>query len=283
MAVPHFTDESCKDICVRRSLAGLLFAIASLFGGLAISGFWLQYTAFSPSHSESAAKVVLQDNAIKAELARVIATATGAQLGVDPALVDAKVKETASNPAGAALMAKIVAQAHAVMIGEANPPVQITPQQLVEVLRDERAAALPAVTLPIEKVTVLSLMRQTLRWLVPIAGLAALVLLLLGFAAHPDRPELMKSLSYMLLAFAAFLVVIGYLVPVFLLPKLTKNVWVAAAPRLARDSLPLLASGVAVLVGAAGLCFALAGSTRHRDRWSQPVHRNRHEADRRWS
>jgi hypothetical protein len=268
---------------VRRSFAGLLFGIASLFGGLALSGFWLQYTAFSPGHSESAARVVLGDKAIRAELARVIATATGAQLGVDPALVDAKVQATAANPEGAALMANIVSQAHAVLIGAAEPPVLITPEQLVQATRFDAAAALPAVTLPVEKVTALSVMRQTLRWLVPIAAVAAVVLMLLGFATHPDRSELMRSLSYLLLALAAFLFVIGYVVPVFVLPKLTDNVWIGAAPRLARDSLPFLIGSVLVLVGAAGACLAFAGNSRRRDRWSQPVQRSRHEADRRWS
>ena len=268
---------------MRRSLVGLLFALASLFGGFAISGFWLQYTAFSPSHSQSAARAVLQDSAIRAEIARVIATATGAQLGVDPAIVDAQVRATVSNPAGAALMAKVVARAHAVLIGVAAPPVQITPEELRQATRYDAAAALPAVTLPIERVTALAIMRQTLRWAVPISAAVALVLILLGFAAHPDRPELMRSLGYLLIAFAAFLAVIGYLVPVVVLPKLTQNVWIGAAPRLARDSMPLLIGAVLVLLGGAGACLALAGSNRRRDRWSQPVHRNRHDAERRWS
>ncbi|HRE01647.1 MAG TPA: hypothetical protein PLV68_10125, partial [Ilumatobacteraceae bacterium] len=69
---------------MRRSLAGVLFGFASMFASLAVSGFWLQFTAFSPSHTRAAAKTVLGDNKIKNELAKLIADSTVVALnGID--------------------------------------------------------------------------------------------------------------------------------------------------------------------------------------------------------
>ena len=267
---------------MRRTFAGLLFAIASVIGGVAVSGFWLQYTAFSPSHSRSAAKVVLGDKAIRSEIAKAIANATAAQLGLAPDVVEQVVLNTASKDEGANIMAGIVADSHARVIGASTKPVQITPTQLVQIFRDERAAVLPTITLPVEKVGALSIARQVLRWLVPISAGVAFVLMLLGFAAHPERSELVRSLGFLLLSLGVLLMLIGYVVPVALLPKLTDNVWAGAAPRLAKDSLPLLLGACLLLLGGGGLCLALAARSPRRDRWSQPVRRNRHEAVRRW-
>src|SRR5215212_9417017 len=54
---------------VRRSFAGLFFGMAFACACLAISGFVLQRTAFSPSNTEDSAKVVLDDAALEEALA----------------------------------------------------------------------------------------------------------------------------------------------------------------------------------------------------------------------
>ncbi len=268
---------------MRRSLAALFFAIASMFAGLAIGGLWLTFVAFSPERSSAAAEAVLDDEEIKNHVADIIAQATASQLGVDPAQVREVVRSTAATSEGAEILARVIGESHGVVIGARQPPVQITSADLVQVLRTERAAVLPAVELPVEKVGVLSLARQTLKWLVPISGAVALVLVLLGLLTHPERGELLRSLSYLLLGIALFLVIVGYVIPVALIPRISDNIWLGTAPRLAGNALPFLIGLVLLLVGGAGLCFALAGSNRRRDRWSQPVHRSRHETERRWS
>ena len=269
---------------VRRSLAGLLFGLAAIVGSIALSAFWLQYTAFSPEHTRSAASAVLQDNDIKNELAQVITDATAAQLPEIPPVELQKAIASAANTAqGAALMADIVADAHAKLIGDRDEPVEITSEQLVEIVRDQRAIVVPTITLDVPKVTALSITREVLKWLIPIAAGLALVFIILGFAAHPERSELYQSLGFMLIGMALLLLLIGYIIPAFVVPLFTDNVWVGAVPRLAADSLGLLLGLMLLLVGAGVGCLAAAAASRRRDRWSQPIRRTSYREERRWS
>ena len=267
---------------MRRSLAGLLFGLASIVGSLAVSGFWMQFTAFSPSHTRAAAHVVLGDSAIKNEIAKAIAVAVAPQIGVNPLDLQQAVVVAAGTTPGAELLEGVVADAHARLIGASDKPVQITPQQMVPLVGNEVAAVVPAVTLPVPEVSALSIIRQVLKWLVPIAAGLTVLLLILGFAAHPERAELLRSMAFLLLGMATVLALIGYIVPALILPLLSKNVWMGAVPRLARDSLPLLIGSMFVLVGAGFACLAAAGAVKRRDRWSQPL-RTRYNEQRRWS
>jgi hypothetical protein len=193
------------------------------------------------------------------------------------------VVQVANTNQGASLMADIVADAHAHLIGASDEPVQITSEQLVQIVRDERASAVPTVTLPVPRVAALSAIRQILKWLVPITGGLAVVLIVLGFAAHPEKAELLRSLAFLFFGLALLLVVIGYVVPAFVVPLFSDNVWIDAVPRLARDSLPLLA-GMTLLLGGAGLaCLAASSASKRRDRWSQPIRRTSYRDERRWS
>lgn len=269
---------------VRRSLAGLLFGLASIAASLAVSCFWLQYTAFSPGRTRDAVSAVLEDKEIKNEVAKLIADATTAQLPeIPPVQLQLNILQVLNNKAGAKLLADIVSEAHARLIGERKDPVQITPQQLVEIVRDERAYVLPPLTLPVPKVAALSVMRQVLKWLVPIAGGIAVLLIALGFAAHPEKPELMHSLAFLLFGIALLLLFIGYVVPTFVAPLFSDNVWVGALPRLATDSLPMLLVLAVLLCGGGLACLIGATASKRRDRWSQPIRRTSYRDDRRWS
>src|SRR3954471_269783 len=272
---------------VRRSLAGLLFASAAVLASLALSAFWLQFTAFSPDHTHSAARAVLQDKDIKNEVAQIISNATAAQLRPgDPAAaqaINSIVLQVANTAQGAGLMADIVADAHARLIGARDEPVEITSEDLVAITRDQQAVVVPAITLEVPKVTALSIMREVLKWLIPIAAGLALVFMILGFAAHPEKFEMLQSLGFLLIGMALLLLLIGYVVPAFVIPLFTDNVWIGAMPRLARDSLGLLLGIMLLLIGAGLGCLAAAAASRRRDRWSQPIRRTSYRGERRWS
>lgn len=269
---------------VHRSLASLLFGLAAIAGSLALSGFWLQYTAFSPGHTRSSAAAVLEDNDIKRELAKAISTATVAQIPQFTAVdIQSIVLQTANTDQGAALIADIIAQAQARLIGASDKPAQITSEQMVEILRDQRVAIVPAIDLGVPRVGALSAMRQILKWLVPIAAGLTVLLLVLGFAAHPERPEMLRSFAYLFFGFALLLVIVGYVVPSFVAPLFTNSAWVNALPRLAGDSLPLLLGITLLLCGAGLACLAGGAASKRRDRWSQPIRRSSYREERRWS
>jgi|JI10StandDraft_1071094.scaffolds.fasta_scaffold106260_1 hypothetical protein len=268
---------------VRRTLAGLLFGLAYACASLSIAGFLLQRTAFDPDRSAGAADVVLGDEALKQELVVFIADNVAESLGLDGGQMRERVNQIAGTADGAKLMAEIIHDAHAHLIGEQEEPVTITGQQLYEVTRLEAAIVVPPIELPVPKVTALEIANTTLDWLLPIAALATLVFAGLGFTAHPDRTALFESLAWGLLLLAVLAALLGYVIPKFLVPALSDSVWANVPARLADDSLPLLIGLEFVLVGGALGIFAGGGMMRRRRRWSTPVSTYRYNEERRWS
>ncbi len=273
---------------MRRTLAGLLFGIAYTCASLAFGGWLLQRTAFEPDRTADLAPVVLGDSEIKTELVDVIANAATPTLAaLDPNItleqVRGTVTQVASTPAGAKLMANILRDAHAHLIGEQDKPVQITGAQMVEVVRDERVAALPPVTLPVPRIGLLNILRQVLTWLVPIAAIAALAFGVVGMTTHPDRSALVRSLGFGLLLLAVLGIVLGYLIPRFLIPALSDNPWSNVPARLADDSIGVLIAVELLLIGGGLGLLVSSGMMRRRKRWSTPVSTYRYNEERRWS
>lgn len=270
---------------VRRTLAGLLFGLAYACASLAIAGFLLQRTAFDPGNSADAADVILGDSELKAELVNFISDSVITQLDgtVDPATIRSNVAAVAEIPEGQKLLAEIIHDAHAHMIGDQTGPVEITGAQLVGIVRDERAATLPNLILDVPKVTPLAIANHTLDWLLPITLIATIAFALLGLTAHPERSALLRSLAFGLLFLALLALILGYLVPKFLAPALTDSVWAHIPARLADDSLPLLIGLELMLVGSALALFAGSGMMQRRRRWSTPVSTYRYNEERNWS
>ena len=72
--------------------------------------------------------------------------------------------------------------------------------------------------------------RTTLDWAVPIAAIVGGVALLLGLIAHPRKADAVFGIGMFCIVAGVVAVVLGYVVPVYLLPALTDNVWVAGDP-----------------------------------------------------
>ncbi|MCU1360883.1 MAG: hypothetical protein JWN99_2172 [Ilumatobacteraceae bacterium] len=272
---------------MRRSFAGLLFGIAFACASLAISGFLLQRTAFSPSASADAAETVLNDGPIRDELVHRIATATALQMYPDDPIAQANVATVVGQVAdvkpGAALMAGILRDAHAHLIGKTDGPVQISPQQLVEVTRDQRASVLPAVILPVPRVGALATADTVLHWLVPISAIASLVFFALCFLAHPEKAALIRTLGIGLVVLAALTFIFAWVIPRFVPPLLSDSVWARVPSRLADGSLPLTLVAALLLTGAGLAMFVGSARMGRSRRWSQPVSNYRYREERRWS
>lgn len=272
---------------VRRSFAGLLFGIAFACASLAISGFLLQRTAFSPNNTADAAETVLDDGPIRDELVHVIATATASQMYPDDPVAQANVAtivgQVADTKPGAALMADILHDAHAHLIGKTDDAVQISPQQLVDVTRDQRASVLPAVILPVPRVGALAVADTVVHWLVPICAVASLVFFALCFLAHPEKAALIRTLGIGLVVLAALTLIFAWIVPRFVPPLLSDSVWARMPSRLADGALPLTLGGALLLTGAGLAMFVGSARMGRSRRWSQPVSTYRYREERRWS
>ncbi|MFM8266613.1 MAG: hypothetical protein ACKOA2_01130 [Ilumatobacteraceae bacterium] len=273
---------------MRRTLASLLFGLAFATAGATLAGFLVQRVALSPARAGDAADAILGDEAIRAELVRVVADEVTAAIAVsDPQLaatLRTNIETVVSLPAGQALLAGVITDAHARLIGARDEPVVISGEQLVQITRDERAAVIPPIVLEVPTITALDVVRSTLRWLVPIGALATVVLALIGLAAHPDSTEVLRSLAAGLVGLAVLAAVLGYLVPKFVVPVLDDSPWAEAPARLADDSLPLLIGLELVLIGGALAAAAASGMSRRSRRWSAPVASHRYGSgdDRRW-
>jgi hypothetical protein len=256
---------------VRRGLAGLLFSIAALALALAGGGWYLQRVAFDTARSGELARLVLRDDAVRDEIASVAAQATAQTLGVPVEQVQAQVDALARTNAGAALMRQIVTDAHAKLIGERTAPVEITGADLVQLTRNEAVAGLPPVVLPVEEVPVLSTLRESLRWAVPIAAIVGVAALLLGLVAHPRKADAVFGIGTFCILGGIVTFGLGYVVPVFLLPAVTDNPWVSAIPAVAEYALPVVLV-VSILLVAGGLALMIAAAAARRRRsWSSPV------------
>jgi hypothetical protein len=268
---------------VRRGLAGLLFFVAAACLALAAAGWYLQQVAFDTSRSGDLARVVLRDEDIRVQIASIAGEATAATLGVPVEQVQSQVDALAQTDEGAELMSQIVSDAHAKLIGERTEPVQITPAQLVELTRDQRVATVPPVVLPVEEVGVLDITRRALDWAVPIAALAGVAALILGLIAHPRRADAVFGIGMFCIIAGIAVVLLGYVVPVHVLPLTSDNMWMPAIPAIAEYALPVVIV-VAVVLVAAGLALMFAAAAaRRRKLWSAPVAIHRYGDQHRWS
>ncbi len=243
---------------MRRTAATVLLWLSMLLVGAALTGWWLQHTAFDPARTERVADAILQHGPVRTELTRRITEATASQLGVDRAAVALAVGRAADTPAGVDLLAQLTVDSHARLIGQRDAPVQITPAQLVVVLGDDRAAQLPAIILPVPRVAALAWLDRTLEQLLVAMLLGALGCGLLALVVHPSPGRLLTLMGLGLFAVAVFIGLIGWALPTFVLPLLTDSPWVAALPESTRASVPLLV-GVSLLCVGGGIGAIVAG------------------------
>jgi hypothetical protein len=270
---------------VRRGLAALLFFIAAVCLAVAAGGWWLQRVAFDPDTSGDVVEAAMDDSELRGELARLLANSSAATVGVPPLELRMQIESVLQfdDPAVRASLGTLIADSHARLIGLRDEPVQVTGQQLVPLVRNERAAELPAVTLPVEEVTALNVIRIGLDWFVPIAAIAGGIALLLGLLAHPRRADAVYGIGMFCLFAAGAALVLGFLLPTFLAPELSDDLWLDLLPAAAKAALPLVVvTAVGLVAAALALVMLSAAIDRRRRSWDKPV--AAHQADqRRWS
>lgn len=270
---------------MRRGLAGLLFFIAAICLALAAGGWWLQRVAFNTTTSADLATVVLEDDGIRDQVGMVLSDAAASAIGVPAADLYVVVDQVlqSNDPEVRAVLEGVVADSHARLIGTRDEPVQISGEQIVPIVRDQRAAALPPVILPVEEVGVLSTIRTGLGWFVPGAAIAGALALLIGLIAHPRKSDAVFGIGIFCIVGALAMVLLGYVVPVHLFPTLNDNAWAAVIPAVAEHSLPLVVAA-ALILAALGIVLILgSAAARRRRSWSTPVTVSRYTDQRRWS
>jgi hypothetical protein len=272
---------------VRRPIAGPLFAIAFGCACIAIGGWLLQRTMLSPESTRESAAAIMSDTALRSDFGRLIAGGTAdAMYPGDtnaPIRVLATVEQVLAIPAGADLTADVLADVHAHLVGHSDAPVAVSPAQLVQIVRDERAAVLPPLPLDVPRVGALAVTDSVLDLLVPIAAIAALVFFILCLLTRPEADVLARSMGIGLMVVAAVVFVFGYVVPAFVPTVLDDSIWAHIPASNAKASLTGMFV-VTLLLALIGLgLYGLSTRMGRRSRWSAPISTYRYREERRWS
>lgn len=268
---------------MRRSLAGLLLLISCVLFAIAISTWWMQQVAFSPSADAGVTYSILGDADIRGEVATLIASADAGAIGTSTAQLREFVEEVSRLDDGAALMGEFVASAHARVIGNNADPVIITAAEQYTIVRDERAALQADITLPVPRVSSVAAVATVTWWMMVISAAGGLLLLIIGFVTRPERGEFAMALAVGLALLSVLLVVFGYLIPVGPLTSLSDNSWVGIFPRLANRSRNTTLLLAAISAALAVAVYLGTSSLRQRRQKSTPLSVGRYREQHSWS
>jgi hypothetical protein len=247
---------------VERSLAGVLFLVAAVAFSIAAGGWWMQRIVFTPDQTRDTAAAILSEPDIRQEINTVISGASAPVIGVTTADLQAFLEDQVlSTRAGAAVLAPIIEEAHDKIIGNRDDqPIWVTGDQMIDIVRDERAEAVEPVIIPIPVIGTLSTTRTTIGWIIPISAAIGMVALVLGLITRPDRRDILRGFGEFSLAMACSMIVFGYLIPVHVMTAIDNGTWTHAIPRLAERTLPVVL-GSAAIFGVVGLALILASSS----------------------
>jgi len=250
----------------------MLFFVAAVALSISAGAWWMQRIAFTPDATRDTAAAILEEPDIRLEINALVAAASSpvVQRPV-PELGTYLETEILTTRAGAAMMAPIIEEAHNRIIGRRDEPVRITGTQMIDIVRDQRAADVATVTMPIEPIGTLETFRALLGWMFPIAGGLGLLLVLLGIFTRPERRDVFRGLGEFGLALAASMLLFGYALPVHMLTAIDNRTWTHAIPRLAMRTLPVVL-GLALIFAVGGVALILASTSGGKRRqWSTPL------------
>ena len=132
--------------------------------------------------------------------------------------------------------------------------MQITGEQMIQIVRDQRAVDVPGlpIVLPVPKIGTLDCSTRRCAGSSRSPPRSAALILLLGLVDPPGRSDAgaRRSASSASRSPRAVLV-FGYIIPVHLVPAIDDSMWAQAIPRLAMRTLPFVLGAVVVLAAAA--------------------------------
>ena len=255
----------------------MLFLVAAVAMSLSAGAWWMQRIVFTPDATRDTAAAILEEPDIRLEINGLVAPASAPVVErTVPGLSDFLETEVLSTRAGAAMMAPIIEEAHNRIIGIRDEPVRITGTQMIEIVRDQRAADASTVTMPIEPIGTLETFRSMTGWMIPIAGGLGLVLILLGVFTRPERRDVLRGLGEFGLALAVSMLLFGYALPVHMMTAIDNRTWTHVIPRLAMRTLPVVL-GLALICALGGVALILASTSGGKRRqWSTPLSATRY-------
>lgn len=257
---------------MERSLPGMFFLVAAVAAGIAAGAWWMQRIVFTPDATRATAAAILSSPDIRLDINSLVSAQSSLVIDRPVAEITTEVEtQVLSTRAGALMMAPIIRQLHERIIGIRDEPVEITGLQMIEIVRDQRAADAPTVTMPVDRIGTLVTMRSVLRWLMLIGAGLALVTFLLGVVTRPERRDVLRGLGELSLALAGSMLVFGYLLPVHMMTAIDNQTWTHAIPHLALRTLAVVLGSIAIFVAAGAALILASASGGKRRQWSTPL------------
>lgn len=250
----------------------MLFLVAAVALSIGAGSWWLQRVAFTPDSNRDTAAAILRESDIRVDLNQLITGAAAPAMDVQSATLSVMLEEIVltSRP-GAAELAPIIEQVHNRIIGNSDEAVVITGEQMIPIVRDERAADAADVTLPVATIGVLSTLRASLGWIALVSSTIGAIALALGILARPGRRDVYRGLGEFGFSMAVSVVVFGYVIPVWMLPAIDNQTWTYAVRRLAERALPVVVGAAAVFAIAGAVLIIASTSGGKRRQWSTPL------------
>ncbi|MEO0492092.1 MAG: hypothetical protein AAF081_01600 [Actinomycetota bacterium] len=251
----------------RRVIAGLILGPALLIGSFAWSGYLALGTVFDEDRSATVAQELLDNEAVKAQVAANIATAITAALP-DEVPITAEQIDSASlavlnDPRVTGLVINSLGETHRSFLGLNDVPQTVDLNPVAEVAREqiasispEAAAAIPADTdwsidLPTENIPNSSPVKDFLETSVPYLAGISLVMVLMAFLTTSDRPSVLRKAAFWAIGTTAIYLILGFGVPALLRAVLGDQAEIFAALITALLRTTLVPSIVLGGVGAA--------------------------------
>lgn len=275
------------NVVVRRSLAGSVFALATVLTCLAVAGVSMQRTMLSSTAAGKAVGAALGHEELRSTYTGLLAETAAPLLYPDDPNGRVRVLSTIDQvlavDAGRDLAAPTFVAIHERVRGTASGPVAITPAELVQIVRDEHAAVAPTIAFTVDEVGIYGLVDSALAVAVPVAAIGALLLWMFVLAMRPPRSSVLRGAGVLLLAVAVSIAVFRWLVPITVASTFGDDVW-SSVPGAAASSRRTGTLAAAMILGVVGAALLRTGTrmipTR---RWSSPISMHRDGFERRWS
>lgn len=250
----------------------MFFLVAAVAISIAAGAWWMQRIVFTPDATRATAAAILQEPDIRLDINSLVSAQSAMVIDRPITEISTEVEtQVLSTRAGALMMAPIIEQLHERIIGLRDEPVEITGLQMIDIVRDQRAAEAGTVTMPVEPIGTLANMRNVLGWLMLIGAALGLLMFLLGVVTRPERRDVLRGLGELGLALAGSMLVFGYFLPVHMLTAIDNQTWTHAIPRLAMRTLPVVVGSIVILAAGGALLVITSASTGKRRQWSTPL------------
>ncbi|MGD9794471.1 MAG: hypothetical protein AB7V43_13425 [Acidimicrobiia bacterium] len=243
---------------MRRIVAEIVLSIALLAGSLAFTGWWFRSTMLEPRRTERIASTALESPEVRQALGSAIAGAVADSTGQPKSVVEPFVTKALDSGTDLTGLSSVIADAHAAAIGDGPSRVGLTKEALTPLVGAELAGQADGAGFSVPQVDRLQSLRANLTgWLGALAmlcgaGVVAAMIL------HPNRPLVFRRLGIWLLSMSVWQLLITWVLPALIVPKLTDNPWALLAAKVAEAAAADLRSALAALC-VAGVASLVAG------------------------